>query len=316
MAHHTATHILQNTLRLQLGNHIQQQGSYVCDKYLRFDFSHPKALTLKEKIGIEKEINKKIRECSEVKYNNLTKEEAKNLGALSFFEEKYGDIVRVVSIGEYSKEFCGGTHIKNTGEIGYFKIQQESSVAQGIRRIEASVSKASINKILENDEIIFQITQEIRTSADNIIDKIIKQKKKIKQLEKEKEQIQIQQIKSNIQDILEQIEIIDGNSLLKYYFSNGETIIVLKKVLDILKQKHSKSIILLSSLEERSILIFVSREVIKEKGIKANDLIRIIAEETNGRGGGQEHIAQLGGADKDKIKSSINKVYQEIKEKI
>lgn len=313
---HTATHILQCALRKILGAHVQQQGSFVDTERLRFDFTHPKALTTEEIINIEKYANKLIRQCDPVEKNVMSIHEAKETGALAFFAEKYGDKVRVVSIGDYSKEFCGGTHLDSTGQIGLFKIISESAIAQGIRRIEGATGVGAHAFTCEQALIIEQAAQALKAPANELVDRIKAQTQKIKQLEKDLEAAQFDAVKNSTDDILANAETINNIKLINHVFKNIE-MGILRKIADLLKQKTSSAIITLGAktTENASILILVTDDLVK-KGIKANELIKKIAPLMDGSGGGRPQLAQAGSKAVDKVDHAVQQANKIIKESV
>lgn len=316
MRNHTATHLLQAALREILGSHVQQQGSLVAEDRLRFDFTHPKAISKEEIEKIEKRVNEFILNCDTVTREFLPIEKARESGALAFFAEKYGNIVRVVSMANYSKEFCGGTHLDYTGQIGLFKITSESAIAQGIRRLEAKTGTSALEYTKEQEQKIGKIAEIVKSTPSEVVERISTQTKRLKQLEKDLENLRFESIKGSIDQIIDKASTIKDTKLITHAFKDIE-MEILRKVCDLIKQKIKSAIIVLGarSSENASILITVSDDLI-QKGIKANDLIQEIAPLINGSGGGRPQMAQAGSKEVNRIEEAIEQANRLIKGKI
>ncbi|MBF0122041.1 MAG: alanine--tRNA ligase [Candidatus Omnitrophica bacterium] len=220
MRNHTATHLLQAALRQVLGEHVKQQGSFVDETRLRFDFTHPKAPTKDELQRIEDAVNSFVRRCDSVSKKVMTIEEAKQSGALAFFAEKYGETVRVVSVGEYSKEFCGGTHLDTTGQIGLFKILSEGAVAQGIRRIEAVTGVGALDYVKAKEHQLEKIAVILKSSGDEVVSRVEQQVKKVKDLQKEVGDLNFELIKGTIAQIISGAEKVHDVAYVAHAFVN------------------------------------------------------------------------------------------------
>ena len=316
MRHHTATHLLQAALRSVLGSHVQQQGSYVSEDRLRFDFTHHKAITTDEIERIEQYVNEHILNCDTVTKDLLPIEQAQKSGALAFFAEKYGKVVRVVTINDYSKEFCGGTHLDSTGQIGLFKITTESAIAQGIRRLEAKTGTAALKYITDEEHHLAKISQILKAPTTKLVDRLNAQTKRLKQLEKEIDQFRFEAIKGSIDTITAKAESLNGIKIISHVFKDV-SIELLRKISDLLKQKSKSSIIVLGAHTEEnaSILLAVTDNLVK-KGIKANELIKEIAPLINGSGGGRPQLAQAGSKEPKKVESAIKQANKLIKDKV
>ena len=277
MRNHTATHLLQAALRECLGSHVEQQGSLVAEDRLRFDFTHYRAITKEELATIESRVNEMIRSCDSVIKEYLPIAKAKESGALAFFAEKYGEIVRVVSIANYSREFCGGTHLDFTGQIGLLKIISESAIAQGIRRIEAKTGMGALAYTNEQRDQLEKIATVLKSPVAELCERISSQTQKVKQLEKELEEKYFDSIKNSIDSIIQNAETYHETKMITHAFVNIE-MNILRRVCDLMKQKTKSSIIILGARTEdsASILVSVSDDLI-EKGIKADELIKDIA---------------------------------------
>ena len=276
---HTATHLLQSALRKVLGEHVQQQGSFVGDKYLRLDFSHYKALTRDELDRAEELIDQYIKAGHAIEVKEMSLEEARKSGALAFFGDKYEQKVRVVSCADYSKELCGGTHLKNTAEIGLFKITGESSIASGIRRIEARTSQAAEEWIEEN------------SNAREKKEEALRKKEEAKVLAKEK----LNKVAEYVDDILAKAREISGVSLIVTPLEDAN-MDILKKAADIIKTRLKSFMLFLATASEGkvSFLVSISDDLLK-KGLDAGKIIGEVAKAVGGSGGGRPNMA-LGGA--------------------
>ena len=299
MRNHSATHLLHAALRSVLGNHVQQSGSYVGPDRLRFDFTHFSKVTDEELTKIEKIVNEKIRENIELGHHRDTPfDQAKEMGALMFFGDKYGDKVNVVQFGDFTLEFCGGTHVHNTSQIGYFKIISESSIASGVRRIEAVTGKGIEQFIKEQDERIQNSEARIQT--------LLEEKKK---LEKELAEIQLQSKLSGIDDIVANPIDVKGVNVFKgkVDVSNMDE---LKSMGDELRDKMKSGVgVLISQIEDKvGIVTVVSDDYIKDKKLMAGKIVGDLAKLVGGGGGGRPHMATAGGKDVSKIDEAMGKV--------
>lgn len=312
MRNHTATHLLQFALRKILGSHIKQQGSFVAADRLRFDFTHPSSIANDQLREIEDLINVLVRSCDPVRTEFLPIDEAKKLGALAFFAEKYGKEVHVVTIGDYSKEFCGGTHLGSTGQIGLFKIVNESAIAQGIRRIEAKTGIGALEDMKEQEQQLNKAAAILKTPVQDLIDRVQQQSNQLKQLKKDNEQLKFETIKSTIVTELTDAQEINGIRVFSKLFQNIE-IDLLRKMSDFIAQKLTHSVIILGSTLDNNaaVLIACSDEAVK-KGYKANELIKEIADKIDGRGGGRPQLAQAGGKNTQNIDQTIQNLRLQI----
>ncbi len=311
MRHHTSTHLLHATLRNKLGDHIRQAGSLVTDTYMRFDFTHFEPLTWEELKEIEKEINTVIRENKDVTIKEMSYKDALSYGAVAIFEEKYGDIVRVIEVEGYSKELCGGTHVKRTGNIGYFKIISEASVGAGTRRIIACAGRHAVNKSLEEHRIIKSIEEILNIKEENIERKIIELKEEIKEKEKEIGKLKAIIAKMKLEESIN-IEEINGINIITAEveeLSSEE----LRNLGDTLKSKYNKFIIALfnKSKGKVNMLVLVSKDLIDF--LSANDIIKKLCNTVEGSGGGKKEMAQGGGKNPAKVKEAIETLKTYIK---
>ncbi len=299
--HHSATHLLQSALRMVLGETVAQAGSLNDDKRLRFDFTYPKAMTNKQIEEVEDLVNSMVAHGISGKVEELPIEEAKTKGAIAMFGEKYGDSVRVVEFGDVSVEFCGGTHVQNTGHIGSFYITKESGVSAGVRRIEAVCGLEAINYANKAVEQLVVIEAEVKNK--DIIQGITKLKEQIKQLKAE-----LKDAEANVATPLEELDI-DGVKVVVDIVENGD----IKKLVDDMKNGNDKVAILLLQVKGDKVMLVAG---VKNASIKAGDWIKAIAPIVGGGGGGRPDFAQAGGKDPSKIQEAKVKALEFLKENI
>jgi alanyl-tRNA synthetase len=284
--HHSATHLLQSALKMVLGESVSQAGSLNDSSRLRFDFTHAKALTTEELNEVEDLVNSMISRAIAGNVEELPIEEAKHKGAIAMFGEKYGNMVRVVSFGDFSVEFCGGIHVKNTSDVGSFFITKESGVSAGVRRIEAVCGLSAINYAKENIAKLAQIQEEVKNS-DPLLG-IAKLKEQIKELKKELHSAQ-NAVSTPISE-----EVIGDCKVVVEIVENGD----LKKIVDDLKNGNEKIAVLLLQAKDDKVMIVAGS---KNTSVKAGDWIKNIAPIVGGGGGGRPDFAQAGGKDPSKI---------------
>ena len=310
---HTATHMLQKALREVIGGHTHQAGSYVGEERLRFDFDHFQGLTKEELEKIESLVNEKIMETYDVSTNLMTLEEAKNSGAMALFDEKYSEKVRVVSVSNFSMELCGGTHVKNSGEIGFFKILSETGVASGVRRIEAMTGFGAIRYLEEKQKLLKEASTLLKCNEKEIISRISKQSEEIKEKEKE-----ILQLKSKLntgveEEILKSSVDISGIKVACYKVS-GIDGASLRDLADKVRDKIASGVVVLLSDNDGKVnLVAMSTKDCIEKGIHCGNIIKETSKVVGGGGGGRPDMAQAGGKNPEKIDEAIEKVKEVIK---
>ncbi len=305
---HTCTHILHKVLKDMLGDHVNQAGSYVSQDRMRFDYTHFEAVdqeTLKE---IERRVNEAILHDYTVNTDVLNIEEAKKSGATALFDEKYDEMVRVVSVGDFSKELCGGTHIDETAKIGMFKIVSEGGIASGIRRIEAITGRAALNYLNELTELADELSSVMKTSKEDIIGKVNTLKKEIKEKEKEIQKLNNELLKKNLDQILDQYEEINGIKLFSLKLKDKEAN-NLREIADKIKDKNESCAVLLASdLGDKVLFVAAVTKDLVQKGVNAGNMVKEAAKVAGGGGGGRPDFAQAGGKDPQKIDEAIEAV--------
>ena len=293
---HSATHLLQKALKLVLGNHVEQAGSYVTSERLRFDFTHFSALSKEEIAKIEEIVNREIMENLEVRTDVMSIEDAKKAGAMALFGEKYSDMVRVISMGDFSKELCGGTHVSNTQSISVFKIISEAGVAAGVRRIEALTAKGVFEYYSELEEEFHKASRTAKTEPSMLANKIESLQEEMKTLQIENEKLKNKLAKDAIGDVLNQVVEVKGVKLLAAKVPdmdmNG-----LRNLGDGLRDKLGEGVVILvSSLASDKVnLIVMATDGAMAKGAHAGNLIKELAKHVGGGGGGRPNLAQAGG---------------------
>lgn len=313
---HTATHLLHKALKEVLGNHVEQAGSLVTPEKLRFDFTHFEPVSNEDLVKVEKRVNEQIFEALNVDVKITDIEEAKKNGATALFGEKYGKKVRVVNVGEYSIELCGGTHVLNSSEIGMFKILSETGIAAGVRRIEAITGKEIYRHITDTDNRLKGISNALKSNINDIEGKIEAINDEIKKLQKENEMLKSKLASGSMDDMVKASKEINGVNVIAYKLQNLD-MDSLRNLGDKLKEKlESYFVVLASAKEDKVNLIAIASEDVVKKGIHAGKIIKEIAKITGGGGGGRPNMAQAGGKDPSKIDKAISASYEIVKEYI
>ena len=303
---HTAAHLLQAALREVLGNHVQQAGQLVADDYFRFDFTHFEAMTAKELMDVEALVNKKIFEAIPVVTREMPIDEAKKLGAMALFGEKYGDTVRVVSAGDFSVEFCGGTHAENTSNLGLFKIRQEGSVAAGVRRIEAVTGNAVLNYINRIQELIVGAASVLKISNPKaLLEGVKKAETLIKAQQKEIEMLNSKIAASKMESLMANAELIDG-ILLVTGSVKGVSADVLRGMCEEAKAGNSNAVVVAATVNDGKINFAAAcGDDAVSRGAHAGKLVKAAAQIAGGNGGGKPTLAMAGAKDESKIPDAL-----------
>ena len=313
---HTATHLLQEALREVLGDHVEQSGSYQDGERTRFDFSHGQAMTAEEIKKVEAIVNEKIAEDLPVETKVMSLEEAKKTGAMALFGEKYGDTVRVVMIGDFSRELCGGTHVGHTGDIASFKILSESGVAAGIRRIEALTGRNVTAYYQEMEEKLAETARILKTTPASLIERAEHLMTELKSLKSENESLKSKAAKEALGDVMDQVVEVNGVKLLATKVS-GVDMNGLRDLGDQLKAKIAEGVVvLMSDLDGKVNMVAMATDGAMKKGAHAGNLIKGIAALVGGGGGGRPNMAQAGGKNPAGIDEAITKSAEVLKEQI
>ncbi len=304
---HTATHLLHKALRETLGEHVHQSGSLVAPDRLRFDFTHFKALDQAELDKVEQLVNQKIWENRQVKSLEIPFDEAKRLGAMALFGEKYGDVVRMIEVDGYSRELCGGTHVNATGEIGLFKIISETAVAAGMRRIEAVTGETAYQLVKKQKEILDELAFILKSTPEDIKDKVESLIKTNKLLQKKMKEAQKESAKTRIEELAESSIEVNGIKVIahKAEVENRDDLL---KLADAIREKLKFTIGVLAGIIDGKIVLVatVTDDLIQAKGIKAGEVVKEVSKIVGGTGGGKPHLAQGGGKDIEKLDEALD----------
>ena len=313
---HSATHLLQKALREVLGTHVEQAGSYVSADRLRFDFTHFQAMTAEEIKKVENIVNEKILEGLDVTTTETSMEEARKMGAMALFGEKYGDVVRVVNMGGYSIELCGGVHLKNTAQAGSFKIVSEGGVAAGVRRIEALTGEGALKFYQSQGDELKQICAITKTTSENMVKHIEDLLKQQKEMAKEIEALKAKMAGSAAEDIIKNAENVNGVNVVCAVIEDTDTN-GLKTMGDELKNKLGSAVVVLASVKEGKIgLVAMATDDAVKKGAHSGNIIKAAAAVCGGGGGGKPNMAQAGGKDASKLAEAVEKAKEVIKEQL
>jgi alanyl-tRNA synthetase len=310
---HSATHILHAVLRRELGDHVRQAGSLVSPERLRFDFNHTGAIPDEKLAAIEAHVNRHIREDAGVSVQESSYEEAIRHGALAFFGDKYGDRVRVVKIGDFSTELCGGTHIQRSGEIGIFKLPFESGVAAGVRRVEAFTGEGALDLIRNYEQKLKEIGNLVRGSTDDTVEKVKKLVDRQKELEREIQKLRGQFEKDQIPELLAKKQSVDGTNVLVSQV-DGVDAKQLRDMVDQLKDRLGSGVVVLASAGESNVNLVASVSADLTRRYHAGNIIKELARMVGGGGGGRPDFAQAGGKEPAKIDAALKRAEELIRE--
>ena len=313
---HSATHVLQKALRMVLGSHVEQAGSYVSKDRLRFDFTHFQAMTKEELAKVEEIVNDQIAAALPVITKETTIDEAKKMGAMALFGEKYGSTVRVVCMGDFSLELCGGTHVSNTAAINCFKIISESGIAAGVRRIEALTSEGLIHYYEKLSADLAEASAAAKTTPDKLTERIETMQGEIKALQSENEKLKNQMAKDAVGNVMDQVVEINGVKLLAVALKDTG-MNELRNLGDQFKEKLGNGVVVIASAADGKVNLMATAtdEAIKA-GAHAGNLIKGIAALVGGGGGGRPNMAQAGGKNPDGIQAALKKAAEVLKEQL
>ena len=313
---HSATHLLQKALKTVLGSHVEQKGSLVTPDRLRFDFAHFQPMTAEEIAEVEKLVNEKIQEALPVTTQIMDIEEAKKSGAMALFDEKYSEKVRVVSMGDFSKELCGGTHVSNTGVITAFKLVSESGIAAGVRRIEALTGDGVFKYYKEQEAELAKAAKLLKTAPQSVCEKIEHLYSEIKSLQAENEALKSKAAKDALGDVMNQVQEIKGVKLLAAKLE-GVDMNGLRDLGDQLKEKLGEGVVVLASVNDGKVnLMATATDEAQKKGAHAGNLIKAIAVLVGGGGGGRPGMAQAGGKNPAGVDAAIKEAAKVVESQI
>ncbi|MDP9090545.1 MAG: alanine--tRNA ligase [Pseudomonadota bacterium] len=301
---HSATHLLHAALRKSLGTHVEQKGSLVAPDRLRFDFSHTQALSAEELRQVEDLVNSAIRENAAVETRVMALDDARAAGAMSLFGEKYESDVRVLSIGDFSMELCGGTHVERSGDIGLFKITGESGVAAGVRRVEALTGRGAYEWVVHTDEVLRDIAAMLRGSREDVDEKVRELLERSRKLEKEVQQLKSKLASGHGADLSSHAKDVGGVKVLAVQI-DGADVRSLRDAMDQLKSKLGSSVIVLASVTDGKVVLVagVSEDLVAR--MKAGEIAGQVAEKVGGRGGGRADFAQAGGTQPENLGAAL-----------
>ena len=312
---HSATHLLHAALRTVLGDHVTQKGSLVTHERTRFDFSHPQPVTSEELIAIEAMVNREIRQNEVVETRVMPIEEAKAAGAMALFGEKYDDEVRVLSMGEFSVELCGGTHVARTGDIGLFKILSEGGVASGVRRVEGVTGEGALEQVVALEATLDQAAALLKPGADSIVSKIEQMTERLKVTEREVDALKMKLATQAGGDLLDDVVDVCGVQCLVASL-DGQDPKTLRDTLDRVKNRLSQGVVVLATVRDGKVNLIAGVTDNLTDRVKAGDLIGFVAAQVGGRGGGRADMAQAGGTEPASLPNAMKSVAAWLEEQL
>jgi alanyl-tRNA synthetase len=312
-ANHSATHLLHKALKVVLGDHVKQAGSVVAPDYLRFDYAHFAAPSPQQLEQIEDLVNQWIRDNADAQTQIMPLDEARRSGAVALFGEKYGDRVRVVSVHPESTELCGGTHVRRTGDIGLLKIASEASIASGVRRIVAFTGSGALSYVREMEHQIKGAAELLRSSPKELVKRIEATQKRIKELERKAEEAAVRASSGSSGEVLEQAREVNGMKILTRQVDPADAK-VFRGLADQLRDRLRSGIVAIGGGKDGKAMILVAATPdVVARGFSAAELIREMAKEIGGSGGGRADMAQAGGTDPARIPAALDKLYELVK---
>lgn len=304
---HSATHLLHAALRTVIGTHVGQKGSLVEPDRLRFDFSHFEPISAETCLEIEQLVNQQIMKNAPVEMAEMDIETAKSKGAMALFGEKYGDVVRVVELGEFSIELCGGTHVNSAGEIGPFRILSESGIASGVRRIEAVTGEAAWEAIYESEQRLLEVATQLKADKSQVVTKLSQLVSESKDLEKQFKQLQSKMAASQGDDLANSVVEVNGVKVLAAQLE-GADVNTLRETLDKLKDKLEPAAVVLAAVDGEKVTLVAGVSKAVTNKIKAGQLVNHVAQQVGGKGGGRPDMAQAGGKNPEKLPEALASV--------
>jgi alanyl-tRNA synthetase len=304
---HSATHLMHAALRKVLGPHVQQRGSLVDPYKTRFDFSHNEPMTEAQLREVEALVNREIRRNSEVGARILKYDDAIRAGAMALFGEKYGDEVRVIGMGDFSTELCGGTHVRRTGDIGFFKLVAETGVAAGIRRVEAVTGDGALAWVQEREAKLAEAAAALRTSPDDVAQKIAQMQDSVRALEKELGRLKSKMASSQGDELIDRAQDVKGVKVLAATLEGADAK-TLRETLDRLKDKLANAVVVLAVAEGSKVSLVAGVTANLTAKVKAGELVNFVAQQVGGKGGGRADMAQAGGTDAAKLPGALESV--------
>ncbi|UKH22356.1 alanine--tRNA ligase [Actinobacillus pleuropneumoniae] len=303
-ANHSATHLLHSALREVLGDHVAQKGSLVSENILRFDFSQPEAISKSQLEEIERIVNRKIRENIQVTIETMDIESAKKKGAMALFGEKYGDVVRVVGMTEFSIELCGGTHVQRTGDIGLFKLVSEGAAAAGIRRVEAVTAETAIEWLHNQQKVLQQSAEFLKADSNSLVEKIQQLQDKAKRTEKELQQLKDKLAAQAGSELVKQANKINGVNVVVQKLENVE-VKSLRTMVDDLKNQLESAIVVFGTVADEKVNLIVGVTKDLSSKVNAGELVGAMAQQVGGKGGGRADMAMAGGSEPQNLDNAL-----------
>ncbi len=306
--HHTGTHLLHAALRRVLGTHVTQAGSLVAPDHLRFDFSHGSQVKDRELAQIEELVNEQVQANTPVTHREMSLDEALRLGALALFGEKYGDRVRVIKIGDFSTELCGGTHLDQTGEIGLLKVQMEGAVASGVRRIEAVAGPAALEAVAKKEAALREAAEILKIAPLEVPRRLQKLLEEQKALEKQLETLEARAARSRAEELVASARQVNGVAVIAARV-DGLDAEGLRSVADTLRDRLGSGVVCVASVVDGKVNLVAAVTKDLTKRVQAGKLVQEVAAAVGGRGGGRPDLAQGGGPEPDKLDAALARVY-------
>jgi alanyl-tRNA synthetase len=312
---HSATHLMHAALRKVLGPHVQQKGSLVDPQRTRFDFSHNEPMTEAQIRQVENLVNHEIRRNVEVTARIMRYDDAIKAGALAFFGDKYGDEVRVLSMGDFSTELCGGTHVKRTGDIGFFKIVSETGIAAGVRRVEAVTAEGALTWVQQQQTRLHEAAAALKTQPHEVTQKIAQIIDNVRNLEKELSRLKSKMASSQGDSLAEQAADVKGIKVLAAEIAGADAK-ALREAMDKLKDKLKSAAIVLAAAGDGKVALIAGVTSDVTGKVKAGELVNFVAQQVGGKGGGRPDMAQAGGTEPDKLPQALASVQKWVSERL